>query len=121
LTLSFDSNLWIQGDAQRLHQIYQNLSRDNVEVGVNGSDGKATDELYQIQKDDEVVPNGDKIVLSELVTEAVEKYDHGSIKDCAEIAPDGMVNEAVETYNHNSERDCAEITAHVMVSVVATM
>lgn len=30
-------------------------------------DGKATDELYQIQKDDEVVPNGDKIVLSELV------------------------------------------------------
>jgi hypothetical protein len=55
------------------------------------------------------------------VTEAVEKYDHGSIKDCAEIAPDGMVNEAVETYNHNSERDCAEITAHVMVSVVATM
>jgi hypothetical protein len=26
------------------------------------------------------------------VTEAVEKYDHGSIKDCAEIAPDGMVS-----------------------------
>ncbi|EAY83465.1 hypothetical protein OsI_38676 [Oryza sativa Indica Group] len=103
-----------QGDAQRLHQIYQNLSRENVVVGVNGSDGKATDELYQIQKDDEVVPNGDKIVLSELVTEAVEKYDHNSVKDCAGIAADVMVNEAVETYDHNSERDCTEITAHAM-------
>uniref|UniRef100_A0A0E0MNE3 Uncharacterized protein n=2 Tax=Oryza punctata TaxID=4537 RepID=A0A0E0MNE3_ORYPU len=103
-----------QDDAQRLHQIYQNLSRDNVEVGVNGSHGKATDELYQIQKDDEIVANGDKIVLSESVTEAVEKYDHNSVKDYAEIAADGMVNEAVETYDHNSERECAKITAHVM-------
>lgn len=97
-----------QGDAQRLHQIYQNLSRENVVVGVNGSDGKATDELYQIQKDDEVVPNGDKIVLSELVSEAVEKYDHNSVKDCAGIAADVMDTENVTEDDDNSVKNSVE-------------
>ncbi|KAF0889307.1 hypothetical protein E2562_022857 [Oryza meyeriana var. granulata] len=96
-----------QGDTQKLHQIYENLSRDNVEVGVNGSDGKATHELYQIQKDDEIVP-------SELVSEAVEKYDHNAVRDCAEITTDGMVAEAVEKSDHNSDRDFVEITAQGM-------
>ncbi|KAL5223694.1 hypothetical protein ABZP36_010333 [Zizania latifolia] len=105
-----------QGEAQMLHQIYENLSKDKIEVRVDGTDGKATEELHQIQKDDEIVP-------AELVSEPVEKYDHNSDRDCAKIAADAMVTESVtedDKYDHNSETDCAETTADGMVTESVT-
>uniref|UniRef100_A0A0D9Y063 Uncharacterized protein n=1 Tax=Leersia perrieri TaxID=77586 RepID=A0A0D9Y063_9ORYZ len=95
-----------QADAQKLRQIYEDLSRDdNIEVGINGSDGKATEELYQIHKDDEIVPY-------ESVSEAADKYDHNSVRECTEFTAE--VSPSVEKYCHNSDRECAEITANGM-------
>ncbi|KAG8048927.1 hypothetical protein GUJ93_ZPchr0009g1987 [Zizania palustris] len=84
-----------QDEAQRLHQFYENLSRDIIE------DGKATEELHQIQKDDEIVP-------TELVSELEEKYDHNSVWDCAEITADGMVTESVTENGENSSKNTVE-------------
>ncbi|KAG8093139.1 hypothetical protein GUJ93_ZPchr0012g19899 [Zizania palustris] len=143
-----------QGEAQRLHQIYKNLSRDDIEVRVDGTDGEATEELYHIQKDDKIIPaelvcfsvkifgedcrcqNASMnccLFLTVLsfallyfglqVSEPVEKYDHNSDRDCAEIAADAMVTESVtedDKYDHNSETDCAETAADDMVTESVT-
>ncbi|KAG8093138.1 hypothetical protein GUJ93_ZPchr0012g19899 [Zizania palustris] len=91
------------------------LSRVQIPL-VLSQDGEATEELYHIQKDDKIIP-------AELVSEPVEKYDHNSDRDCAEIAADAMVTESVtedDKYDHNSETDCAETAADDMVTESVT-
>uniref|UniRef100_J3NE17 Uncharacterized protein n=1 Tax=Oryza brachyantha TaxID=4533 RepID=J3NE17_ORYBR len=119
-----------QGDTQKLHRIYENLNRDNI-MAVNGSvtsDGKATEQLYQIHKVDEI--NSSELLSKRMsfdllyfgfqVSEAVENYDHNSVSQCAEITADGMVSEHVEKYDHNSDMDCAEITTPGMGTTSVT-
>ncbi|KAL5223238.1 hypothetical protein ABZP36_027951 [Zizania latifolia] len=44
----------------------------------------------------------------EEVSEPVEKYDHNSDRDCAEIAVDAMVMESVTEDDDNSSKNCIE-------------